>query len=47
LYGLQQHKKTGKEECHAIGFLDVDGKPYEAANFLRRVLHRALERGGL
>ncbi len=30
-----------------LAFLNADGKPYEAANLLRRVLHPALERCGL
>jgi len=28
-------------------FPNVDGRPYEATNLLRRVLHRALESGEL
>jgi integrase len=49
LYGLQQHKtqKRVRKSAMQLVFPNVDGRPYEATNLLRRVLHRALERGGL
>jgi integrase len=47
LYDLQQHKQRARKSAMQLVFPKADGKPHEAANLLRRVLHQALERCGL
>jgi hypothetical protein len=47
MYGLQQHKQRVRKSAIQLVFPNADGKPFEAANLLRRVLHPALERCGL
>jgi len=47
VYSNTKHKKRVRKSAMQLVFPNVDGRPYEATNLLRRVLHRALERGGL
>lgn len=44
---LQQHQRIVKRSAIALVFPNADGKPYEAANLLRRLLHPALAKSGL
>lgn len=44
---LQEHKRHVRASPLALVFPNADGKPYEAANLLRRVLHPALAKCGL
>ena len=46
-FGLQQLKRDGRKSASALVFPNADGKPYEAANLLRRLLHPALALCGL
>lgn len=47
LYALQEHKQHVRKSPIDLVFPNADGKPYEAANLLRRVLHPALAKCGL
>ena len=44
---LQRHQRHLKRNTLALVFPNADGKPYEAANLLRRLLHPALAKCGL
>jgi len=44
---LQQHKQNVRKSALALVFPNADGKPFEAANILRRLLHPALAKCGL
>ena len=44
---LQQHRRNVRRSALALVFPNADGKPYEAANLLRRLLHPALAKCGL
>jgi integrase len=47
LFALQQHRQHVRKSATDLVFPNADGKPYEAANLLHRVLHPALARCGL
>lgn len=47
LYALHQHQRRVRESALQLVFPNADGKPYEAANLLRRILHPALAKCGL
>ncbi len=44
---LKQHRGKVRDSALALVFPNADGKPYEAANLLRRVLHPVLAKCGL
>ena len=44
---LQRHQHNVKRSALALVFPNANGKPYEAANLLRRLLHPALAKCGL
>ncbi len=44
---LQEHKRSQQPTAMNLVFPNAVGKPYEAANLLKRVLHPALEALGL
>ena len=46
-YALQQHRQRVRKSKMDLVFPNADGKPYEAANLLRRVLHPVLAKCGL
>jgi integrase len=47
LFALQQHRQQVRKSSMNLVFPNADGKPYEAANLLHRVLHPALAKCGL
>ena len=47
LCALHQHQRRVKKSAMQLVFPNADGKLYEAANFLRRILHPALAKSGL
>lgn len=47
LFALQQHRQHVRKSAMDLVFPNADGKPYEAANLLHRVLHPALTNCGL
>lgn len=47
MYALQLHRRHGRKSPMDLVFPNADGKPYEAANLLRRVLHPAFMKCGL
>lgn len=47
LYALQQHRQHLRISAMNLVFPNADGKPYEAANLLHRVLHPVLAKCGL
>jgi integrase len=46
-YALQQHRQHVRISAMNLVFPNADGKPYEAANLLHRVLHPVLAKCGL
>jgi integrase len=46
-FALRQHKLQLRRSATDLVFPNADGKPYEAANLLHRVLHPALAKCGL
>jgi len=46
-YALQQHRQRVRKSKMDLVFPNANGKPYEAANLLRRVLHPVLAKCGL
>jgi len=46
-YALQQHRQRARKSTMNLVFPNADGKPYEAANLLHRVLHPVLAKCGL
>ena len=46
-YALQQHRQHARKSTMNLVFPNADGKPYEAANLLHRVLHPVLAKCGL
>ena len=46
-HALQQHRQRVRKSAMDLVFPNADGKPSEAANLLRRVLHPVLAKCGL
>ena len=46
-YALRQHRQHVRTNAMNLVFPNADGKPYEAANLLHRVLHPVLAKCGL